>query len=97
MRSDKTDSSILGVPYDTVPLTFPQIRDQLAAETGNDKVTVPTLKTAGGFVTDSWEVAKYVSMPFACVSNISSRRTTPRPRAPSSTPPRRRCTTTRGS
>lgn len=54
-------TSILGVQPDIVNLTFPQIRDQLERETGNPKVTVPTLKTPEGFVTDSWEVAKYVS------------------------------------
>lgn len=57
-----TDFRLLGVPYNPVALTFPQIRDDLAKLTGNEKVTVPTLKTESGFVTDSWEIAKYVSI-----------------------------------
>jgi glutathione S-transferase len=44
-----------------VPLTFPNIRGRLAKETGNEQVTVPTMVTEDGFVTDSWEIAQWVS------------------------------------
>ena len=49
-----------------MPLTFLQVRNELAKETGNDKVTVPTLRTEGGeYITDSWKIAEYVSRVWA--------------------------------
>ena len=42
--------------------SFDLIRTDLAKETGNDKVTVPTIKVAEGeYITDSWAIAEYVS------------------------------------
>ncbi|GMK59708.1 hypothetical protein CspeluHIS016_0803140 [Cutaneotrichosporon spelunceum] len=55
-----SDMAILGLHYNVVPLTFPVIRTRLAAETGNDKVTVPTLVTDEGYVTDSWAIAQWL-------------------------------------
>lgn len=60
-ESSLTQARILGVSYDFEELTFAQIRGQLADDTGNDAVTVPTLK-GEGYVTDSWEIAKFVSV-----------------------------------
>jgi hypothetical protein len=45
-----------------VPYQFSQIRKDLAAATGNDNVTVPTLQGAEGYVTGSFDVADYVSL-----------------------------------
>lgn len=54
--------SILGVDYTPALRSFDLIRGDLAGECGNDKVTVPTLKTAqGDYVTDSWAIAEHVS------------------------------------
>ncbi|BEI93462.1 uncharacterized protein CcaverHIS019_0510900 [Cutaneotrichosporon cavernicola] len=55
-----SDMAILGLHYNVVPLTFPIIRGRLAQETGNDQVTVPTLITEDGFVTDSWAIAQWL-------------------------------------
>jgi len=50
------------VPYETVPYTFSQIRGELAKATGNEDVTVPTLQVGETYVTDSVNVAEYVSI-----------------------------------
>jgi glutathione S-transferase len=52
---------ILGIPYESVNLTFPGIRGDLAKQTDNDKVTVPTIVDGGKTITDSWVIAEYVS------------------------------------
>lgn len=49
-------------PSEEKLLTWPEIRGDLARETGNDKVTVPTLKLSSReYLTDSWVIAEYVS------------------------------------
>ena len=54
--------SILGAEYTPALRSFELIRGDLAEECGNDKVTVPTLKTAQGeYITDSWAIAEHVS------------------------------------
>ncbi len=58
-----------------MPLTFPNIRGRLAKETGNEQVTVPTMVTEDGFVTDSWEIAQWVS---DCGGVLASPGRTPR-------------------
>lgn len=58
---DCAEGSILDVPYDSNPLTFLEIRKDLAEMTGDEKVTVPTLKTEDGYTIDSYKVAEYVS------------------------------------
>lgn len=52
---------ILGVKVDSEKRDFHLIRTQLAEETGNDKVTVPTLKVGDEYITDSWVIAEWVS------------------------------------
>jgi hypothetical protein len=37
------------------------IRTQLAEESGNDKVSVPTFKVGDEYITDSWVIAEWVS------------------------------------
>ncbi|BEJ12460.1 hypothetical protein CspHIS471_0209200 [Cutaneotrichosporon sp. HIS471] len=49
----------LGVPYNLEGRTFDEIRGSFETETGNLKVTVPTVKTADGWVTGSWEIAEW--------------------------------------
>jgi glutathione S-transferase len=53
--------STLGVPYKLVGRTYSEIRGSFETETGNAKVTVPTIETPEGFVTDSWKIAEWVS------------------------------------
>lgn len=57
----EVDLSTLGVPYELKGKTFAQIRGEFEKETGNPKVSVPTLKTEDGWITDSWTIAEYVS------------------------------------
>jgi hypothetical protein len=49
------------VDYIPALRSFELIRGDLAEECGNDKVTVPTLKTPQGeYITDSWAIAEHV-------------------------------------
>lgn len=57
----EVDLSTLGVPYELKGKTFAQIRGEFEKETGNPKVSVPTLQTEDGWITDSWTIAEYVS------------------------------------
>lgn len=62
MRSCADTRSILGVPYESVPMTFPEVRGNLATDSGNNEVTCPTIKLPNnGYITDSWVIAKWVS------------------------------------
>lgn len=50
------------MPYKSVPLTFIGVRNNLANDTKNDVVTVPTLQLSSGeYITDSFKIAEYVS------------------------------------
>lgn len=53
-------SSTLGIPYELVGRTYEEIRGSFEGETGNRKVTVPTIKVGGEWVTDSWAIAEYL-------------------------------------
>lgn len=76
----EVDLSTLGVPYELRGKTFAQIRGEFEKETGNPKVSVPTLKTEDGWITDSWKIAEYVSAPGGRADS-SSTRSTARPSA----------------
>lgn len=55
--------SILGIPFTSVPMTFAQIRSTLEEKTGNKAVSVPTIEVGGEYVTDSFKIAEWVSLP----------------------------------
>ncbi|KAK4687271.1 hypothetical protein P7C73_g2852, partial [Tremellales sp. Uapishka_1] len=55
------DLGIVKLSPETVHYTFHGIRTDLATETGNSKVTSPTIKLASGeYITDSWVIAEYL-------------------------------------
>lgn len=58
------EDRFLGVPYTEERLTFDAIRNDLAKETGDEKILVPVLKSDGETLKDSWEIALYVSPHF---------------------------------
>jgi len=58
------NNSILGVKVTSEKRDFHLIRTELAKETGNKDVTVPTLKVGGEYITDSWVIAEWVSDGF---------------------------------
>jgi glutathione S-transferase len=63
----RADHSILGLKATSAKRSFHLIRTDLAKETGNDKVTVPTIKVGDGeYITDSWAIAEYVSLASGC-------------------------------
>ena len=76
----EVDLSTLGVPYELRGKTFAQIRGQFEKETGNPKVSVPTIETEDGWVTDSWTIAEYVGH-HGDYADGSSTRSTARPSA----------------
>lgn len=49
------------MPYELKGKTFAQIRGEFEKETGNPKVSVPTIKVGDEWVTDSWKIAEWVS------------------------------------
>lgn len=51
---------MLGIPYNLVGRTFAQIRGEFEKETGNPKVSVPTIKVGNEWVTDSFAIAEWV-------------------------------------
>ncbi len=52
----------LGVPYSSQPCSFPEIRGRLAKDSGNPKVTVPTLLLNDEeHKSESFKIAEYVS------------------------------------
>ena len=67
----KAESSFLGVKATGVKWTFPEIRGQLSKESGNDKVTVPTIKSGDEYITDSWEIALYVCPSLSTVQVVT--------------------------
>jgi hypothetical protein len=51
---------VLGLEYKQKGLTFVQIREDLAREYGNEKISVPTVVAGEEVVTDSWSIAEWV-------------------------------------
>ncbi|CAK9780050.1 hypothetical protein CC85DRAFT_283631 [Cutaneotrichosporon oleaginosum] len=60
VNKTKSDLAILGIPYTETKLTFAEIRGDLARASGNDKVTVPTLRAGDEYVTDSFKIAEWL-------------------------------------
>ncbi|KAL1411565.1 hypothetical protein Q8F55_002528 [Vanrija albida] len=60
----EVDLGTLGVPYKLEGRIYDDIRGSFETETGNPKVTVPTLKTEDGYVTDSWAIAEWAEAKY---------------------------------
>ncbi|BEI90634.1 uncharacterized protein CcaverHIS019_0307040 [Cutaneotrichosporon cavernicola] len=60
VNKTKSDLAILGIAYTEEKLTFAQVRGELASDSGNDTVTVPTIKVGQEYVTDSFAIAEWL-------------------------------------
>ncbi|KAL7422865.1 hypothetical protein Q5752_002162 [Cryptotrichosporon argae] len=59
------DFAFLGIEYNIELLTFLEIRGDFEQTTGTPGVTVPTIKTADGYTTDSWKIAEKLEADYA--------------------------------
>ncbi|RXK36028.1 hypothetical protein M231_06742 [Tremella mesenterica] len=53
------------VPFTHVGYSFTEIRGKLAEISGDSKVSVPTLNTGEGWVTDSWKIADFLEEKYS--------------------------------
>ena len=60
---------ILGVDYEYKGQSFWEIHTSLAKKTGKPKITVPTVETGDEFITESWDIAQWVSLHYIPGSN----------------------------